>query len=464
VIDDTATEVGAAVTADSLQVLLDVLKLQRRVRDRLGTARTERFRDGDSPYEVGLDSVCPRTDAGLLPDPSRCRLERADDERWHEVHRAMYLAGYPPAAAGGRCDSGEAVAAVPPCGSAGDRTIRCPPESVEVIGEVDCGDAEASGGLGGPGLRVNLDGGRVPLDLDLSSSGGEGGTGSSDLDVRGLLDEAALVHLTHHSAAALEAARSLGGALADTPPLAVLFEPAGVERRYGDRDHGVGTLVDAALLEAVEAAPAFPQGRTVELLERALAEGPFCTTERVAVVRLLAGDVETIRLRYGTGVPRLVGAIADVTDCRLVPLPQTDDALLSRSVLPGCVERLAEEFPGKQRLSPADCEAIATAIDRPTGAVAAPGPTDRFRASERCARLAESGDLSVSDAFHLEVSPWVPAPTSVGVDAVVEHGRVTAEALLAFDDRHGRSLGRAALDPCWERAAGAEAGSLPTER
>ena len=438
VAERTAREVGAAVEADSLQTLLDVIKLQRRVRDWLDRARTERFRDGRSPFEVRLADVGPDPDIDLLPAESRARLEAADDERWHEVHRAMVLGGYPPGASVGQCSRAEAVRAVPPGESANERTIVCATGAVEPV---------RPDGV----LRFDLDEGRESITISLDD----------DVDAAALLADADRVHLTHHSASALEAARSLGGALADTPPLAVLFEPSSPPRTYGSRDHGVGTLVDEGVVHRLESAAPLPDAEGLTALEEALAEGPFTTAERLGVARLAAGNTDCCRLRYGTSVPRLVAAIAAVLRCDLVPVPQTGDVLVTREDPGAAVREPARAFPDRQHLRDDDRAALTSALDLPDHAVADPSRADRFAAGECCAELAAAGNLAVEEAFYLEVSPWVPEPDPTAVAAAVDHGRRIVAALRDFDASHDCSLGRPALVTCWERAAGRDAGPVP---
>ncbi|MEF8776618.1 MAG: hypothetical protein V5A43_08985 [Haloarculaceae archaeon] len=440
VVDRGTREVGAAVEADSLQVVLDVLKLQRGVRDWLNRARTERFRAGGSPFAVAIADAGPNADIELLPRPNRTRLEHSADERWHDIHRAMVLAGYPPGAADGQCDRAEAVAAMPPGECANDRTIVCDADAIEP-------------GPAGESIRLSLDGGRASVEVALET----------DEDATTLLAEAGQVHLTHHSAAALEAARSLGGALADTPPLAVLFEPPRIHRRYGALDHGVGTVVEESVVTDLLEAPPLPDASGLASLDRALARGPFTTRERLAIARLAAGDTDRIRLRYGTGVPLLVAGVAAVTSCEIVPIPQSGDVLLTRTDTPEQIEGLAGTFPEDQRLERADRQVIGAALGRPDHAIAAPDRADHFRAGECCAELAEAGDLSVVDAFCLEVSPWVPEPRREAVMADVELGRQVARSLLAYDASADATLGAEPLRTCWQRAGGSNAGSLPID-
>lgn len=439
VTDHAAREVGAAVEADSLQVLLDVLQLQRRVRDRLDRVRTERFRAGDSPFDVGVSDLESDPDLALLPPVTRRRLECTADERWHEIHRSMLLAGYPPAAADGRCTAGEAVAAIPPGETAGDRTVVCAGDQVEPAGR-------------GAGIRVHFDGGRATLALRLES----------EAPPADLLADADHVHVTHHSASALEAARSLGGALADTPAIAVLFERADPPRRYGDRDQGVGTLVERRLVEALEGAAPLPDGETAGALAEALETGPFTTDERLAICRLLAGETGCIRLRYGTGVPRLVAAIAALADCDLVHVPQTGAVLLTAAPVPPAVETLADAFPERQHLTAEDCEALSGVLGCPAHAASAGNREARHRATAIAVDLAAGGDLSPAAAFYLEVSPWIPRPEPAAVRDDIAAGRRIVEHLVALEERVDASLASPALETCWERAAGPDAGPYPT--
>jgi hypothetical protein len=439
VAEHTAREVGAAVEAESLQVLLDVLQLKRRVRDRLDRARTERFRAGDSPFEVGIGDLETDTDLSLLPAVTLRRLESSADEHWHEVHRSMILAGYPPTATDGRCPPEEAISAVPSGETASGRTLVCRSEQIESTG------SESR-------LRIPLAGGRTTLCLALDG----------DVPPAALLADADLVHVTHHSPSALEAARSLGGALADTPAIAVLFEQSDPPRRYGDRDQGVDTDDRERLLTDLARAASLPDPDTARLLAEALEQAQFTTAERLGVCRLLAGEAGCIRLRYGTGVPRLVGAIAEIAGCELVPIPQTGAILLTGEAVPPAVESVSTDFPERQRLTEADCRALSRTLGCPPHADAAGDRSARHRATGITARLADAGELTIEDAFFLEVSPWIPRPDREAIAADVAAGRRIVEQVLALEESVGAPLATPALRTCWERAAGPDAGPVPT--
>lgn len=438
VVRSGVAESGATVTGDSLAVLESVLQCQQAVREQLEAARAERFHAGEDPFTVGLEAV-PAPAAGELPAVAREWLRGVSDDRWHEVHRSMLLAGYPPGQDGGRCDRDTATRAIAPCESAGVHTLRCRVDRVTPLPDAPDGC-----------LRIDLDGGRsIAVTLD------------APRDIEGLLDGADHVSLTKHSPAALATARSLGGALADTPPISISFEQAHARREYGTLDQGVGSRVDTALVEALEAAPSFPAAPTPQVLAEALEQGPFTTDERIAVTRLAAGHVDRIRLRYGESVPRLVAAIADVLDSSLAAVPQAGDVVVCAGDVPASLAELAAGFPDDQHLTTADRATLADALETPPEAVSDPTNRDRYRATATAAELALAGDVSVADAFFLQVYPWIPAATEDAVHRAAGRGRDLVAELTEWADSVEPSLVRPPLQTCWELAAGADAGPIP---
>lgn len=438
VVRSGVSECGATVTGDSLTVLEAVLERQRDRREQLEAARTEAFRAGRDPFAVELEAV--ETPERALPAAARDWLRCVSDDRWHEIHRSMLLAGYPPGQDDGRCSPATATAAIGPGESAGAHTLRCGVDRVRPLPAAPDGC-----------LRVTLDGDDRAIDVTLDAP----------RDIDGLLADADQVSLTRHSAAALATARSLGGALADTPPISISFERTRSCREYGDVEQGVGTLVDVSLVDRIEAAPPFPEGSTPQLLARALDEGPFTTDEHLAVARLAAGLADSIRLRYGESVPRLVAGIAGVLDCRLVPVPQLGEVVLAAGDVPPALDRLAATFPGAQHLTAEQRESLAAALGTPEDAVAVPTRVDRYRATATAAELAHAEELSVEAAFFLQVSPWVPSPTPAAVEQAVDRGRALVTALDTWAATVEPSILHQPLQTCWDLAAGGDTGPIP---